>query len=386
MNLPIEIIAQIFLDDLDSLYMLNKECTIYYLKRKINLVKDHTNQSTLLVKALYFDYYSHITSLRLNVTNLKNLERWADFPFHRLINCRSIRLLARLLSENRLLFGKMIRNIRSSIPNLAELRFDDNYPINIDGNEILNLFHDSKLQHIELGDICDSFYLLSKMKCLSSLNLWDPTRFSDIQTPLPNITTLEFSDYYAEEMVKIFSNLLYVFPNLKHFAISSGVLPTPPVLSLIPSSIKFVSFTSVFSDIQYPADNQQFNNLLINIARPSVHSNMSALSILKIHSKTWTLAIGIPVFLIVTNSTVFSDLIHWYTRLFKQFSDYSHASYQFEMNVCANVYFYFNKHRLLKNEKEYNVNGLKVLFSYCTAICTFLGAHDQIQQMNKQFQ
>ena len=353
MFLPHEIIFQIFKNDFESLYLIDRECTREHFKRKLDSLGSFTNIP--IYKNPIFPYYAYITELYVSALNMDELVKWADFPYSLLLNCIKIEigaLDATGISDNDIIFClvRALNNIRKQMPWLRDLR-----PEGLkDATCVLEIFKNSYLKRIELGDVCDNFHLLSTMPKLTSLYVTDSRNLPNVKCTLPNITELEIFEYdelTLPESCNILNNMMRVFPNLISF------ITTPDhqqLINSIPTKIKRVELVCYDIKIELPLRSVYFDTLAISIMDPGTNEptappNLTILDVLMNHSKTWILAIGLPSFLIITNHKHFQDIVKWYPFIFERNTNNLEPFFHFEHREFNNLHFHINGPRTKSN-------------------------------------
>ena len=235
MLLPMEIILQIFSEEMNSLFLLDKKFCREYFKRKLNSLNWHTGMP--IFDNPMFPYYSFLRELYVSIYYLKEMKKWIRFPYSELTNCTKVEIGALHseidvdLKEN--LLVECYEKIRCQMPWLKKFATDRM----VDSTMALEIFQNSNLTSIELGDISDNFYLVATMAGLNSLFIADPFNLKDFRCTLPNISKLEiveFDQISNADLSEIFSNIPKVFPGIDALIIG---LDVPEMLHFLPENI-----------------------------------------------------------------------------------------------------------------------------------------------------
>ena len=369
MYFPNEIICQIFEDDVDSLFMVNKQFMCEYLRLKIGSLRHHTEMP--IFKNPIFPYYTFIFKLNIDLREVnymyREIEYWKMFPLRKLVNCTKIKLVYPNVTYPTHLVNELISALYTALPNLLEFQVTG-YPQNAFD---LKIFGSSKLRHLKIFSIHDDFLNLSLIENLSSICISNPTGIEvlDENYIFPNVTSFQTHIPFSSIGIapQIVSSIILVFPNLTRLVIS--YLFGLDILSNIPRSIQFVEILNT-PHINIPDALVPFNTLAITVRSARRHlTDNSILQVLQNHSKTWIMSIGDPSFLIITNHDNFNDIVKWYPDHFKRHFDYSKLFYKFVHFEFNNVHYHYCEARLRKNK----FNNTHQLDKYSLFICNSLG-------------
>ena len=318
-QLPFDLILTILRDDNhNNLYLLNKECTEEYFKRLYIKIKDHTNVP-IFDKPL-FQYFSFVTHLYLYIWKMKDLGKWATFPYSSLINCKYINGFVKVNSAYRTL-----KNSRMTRQQSKELKLEKQMFIKMKKDmpqlntfdvygelcdlDVLKIFKDSNLEEIHLREGLNptKCNIINNMRNLSTLGMTTVDGLVDCGVIFPLITKIneiQFENLSVPKMLNFFSKLDLIFPELKEFVLDSlfqdDLDPIVEIVNLIPSSVETLQVVLYDNDYNWSRCNSFHDTIVVNYVC-STNQNISVLTYLQQYTNQWVFAVGNPAFLIATN-------------------------------------------------------------------------------------
>ena len=315
-NLPSELVMHIIRYSqpyTKKIYIMNKEFTREQLKLRYNEIVSFSKMP--IFKVPVFSYYSFIKVFEFSILIKDSINKWINFPFSEMINCTSVVVSVAQIHIGLLYVGhddmsapaalnplilNMFDGISRGIPNLKSLELLTSK--HLDVAHVLEYFKDGMLTKLSIDSLTAECYpIINKMSALKSLNLSKPkeTHFYAI---LQNITCLKL-DSCISTLQGLF-NISATYPSLKMLRLGNvdgpGVLNLDAILPLVPQTVEVLEVIDEIESLS-PRSSINFSGALIFRAARTEEAALRDLETLKRYSTKWMLAIGIPVFFVVTN-------------------------------------------------------------------------------------